>query len=103
MFLNIFFQITQMVHLLPHQRYDLYQKAVNILSSMAETLQDFGVCCDAVNCHEKEKRGETSTCEPLLPDDHKEVHNKCLWKRNHASKASLKQSNTIMKLSVTEI
>ena len=102
MFLNIFFQITQMVHLLPHQRYDLYQKAVNVLSSMAETLQDLGACCGAVNCHEKEERGETSICETLPSDDHNEVHDKCLWKRNHASKASLKQSNTIMKLSVTD-
>ena len=37
-------QVTQMVHLLPHQRYDLYQKAVKRLTAMADCLLDHDLC-----------------------------------------------------------
>ena len=96
-----------MVYLLPHQRYDLYQRAVQILGSMRHTLVDHSLCGEADHGGDVEK----NTSDHIAPEDNSQGHgakakhaaDSCPWKRNHASKASLKENNTILNLAVTDM
>lgn len=55
-----------MVHLLPHQRYDLYQKAVNRLSAMADCLLNHSLCKDFVKvCQANVPRPQASLVQPV--------------------------------------
>ena len=72
-------QITQMVHLLPHERLDLYNKAVGRMKHMAFALEDH------------------SNCEKFLPPDSKI---KCLWPKNHEVKKSLADKKEIRGLKI---
>ena len=67
-----------MVHLLPHERLDLYTKAVKKLGDMA-------FCQDHINC--------AKYCHP---DDNK----KCLWPLSHADKKSFEEKGKIRDLIV---
>ena len=91
-----------MVYLLPHQRYDLYQKAVQILSSMRHTLVDHSLCGEADHGGDV----ENNTSDHIAPEDGvkaRHASDSCPWKRNHSSKASLKGNNTILNLAVTDM
>ena len=70
-------QISQSVHLLPHERLDQFQKAVARMKSMSKIL-------DHKDCPEVEPG------------------KKCLFAQSHADKKSLKETNTIRGLSVVE-
>ena len=70
-------QISQSVHLLPHERLDQFQKAVAGMKSMSKIL-------DHKDCPEVEPG------------------KKCLFAQSHADKKSLKETNTIRGLSVVE-
>ena len=70
-------QISQSVHLLPHERLDQFQKAVANMKSMSKSL-------DHKDCPEVEPG------------------KKCLFAQSHADKKSLKETNTIRGLSVVE-
>ena len=72
-------QVTQMVHLLPHERLDLYNKALEGLKNMAH-------CLDHKNC------------EQFLPPG---VSIKCLWPLSHEDKATYKQEGTIRNLKIS--
>ena len=77
-----------MVYLLPHQRYDLYQKAVQILSSMRHTLVDHSLCGEADHGGDV----ENNTSDHITPEGGvkaRHASDSCPWKRNHSSKASL--------------
>ena len=55
-----------MVHLLPHQRYDLYQKAVNRLSAMADCLLNHSLCKDFVKvCQANVPMPQASLVQPV--------------------------------------
>ena len=71
-------QVTQMVHLLPHERLDAYNKAVKDLNNMAK-------CLDHSNCSQFLKSEEKT---------------KCLWPIHHADKASHKETGTIRDMPV---
>ena len=49
-------QVTHMVHLLPHERYDLYKKTVSKICDMEECLSDLGNC----------KNNDGSTCQERI-------------------------------------
>lgn len=70
-------QVTQMVRLLPHERYDLYTKGMKHMKDMALTLDHNN--CGAV-CGQEQ----------------------CLWPTNHADKKSLKDKSSIRNLPVLE-
>ena len=72
-------QITQMVHLLPHERLDLYNKSVGHMRNMALALEDH------------------KNCEKYLQPDTKI---KCLWPKNHGDKKSLLESKEIRGLKI---
>ena len=114
-----------MVHLLPHQQYDLYQKAVHRLNSMSKCLLDHSRCCKVLEEESFMHPDQLEEADPEHVDADAHVHkddeehgveqdseagmNKlkganselCPWKRNHGSKASLKKDNTIMNVPVT--
>ena len=71
-------QVTQMVHLLPHERLDVYNKAVGQLKAMA-------LCQDHASC--------ASLCE-------KDAKVQCLWPLNHADKKSFEDKGKIRDLTV---
>ena len=60
--------IAQMVHLLPHERYELYMDAVDMLGNMAECLSDHSKCSSVIGPPKKVR---------------------CLWSLNHADKKTL--------------
>ena len=66
--------ISQLVHLLPHERYERFMKAVDHFQSMGQSL------CD----HRK--------CELLAPEG---ADQKCLWPIYHKSKETLQERNEI--------
>ena len=72
-------QVTQMVHLLPHERLDLYNKALEGLKNMAHTL-------------------DHKNCEQFLPPG---ASIKCLWPLSHEDKATYKQEGTIRNLKIS--
>ena len=45
-------KVTQMVHLLPYERYDLYKEAVNRLTAMADCLLDHSLCKTFLSCYQ---------------------------------------------------
>ena len=63
--------IAQMVHLLPHERYELYMDAVDMLGNMAECLSDHSKCSSVIG--PRKKVG-------------------CLWPLNHADKTLIDKS-----------
>ena len=69
-------QVTQMVHLLPHERLDMYYKAVKQMRSMA-------LCQDHSKCAEFSDRGA-----------------KCLWPLNHEDKRTFSEKGKIRDLTV---
>ena len=75
---GVIVQVTQMVHLLPHERLDMYTKAVKMLSTMA-------LCQDHVKCAEH--------CD-------ESVKVKCFWPLNHADKRSFSEKGKIRDLTV---
>ena len=102
-----------MVHLLPHQRYDLYQKAVQRLNSMTKCLLDHSQCSKVLeeesfmhpeqldevdpdhvvadaNLHKDDEEQRVVQDSEAGRDKPKEPNSdNCPWKRNHRSKASL--------------
>ena len=65
-------QVTQMVHLLPHERFDLYKEAVSMLVNMEDNLSDLTSCKNnGSSCQEKATKQE---CKG------KKTQRKCLWK-----------------------
>ena len=71
-------QITQMVHLLPHERLDLYNTAV-------QRLTDMGHCQDHQDCARYAKESDKK---------------KCLWPLNHEDKKTLKENGKIRGLPI---
>ena len=71
-------QVTQMVHLLPHERLDMYSKAVKKLSNMA-------LCLDHENCAELSEH---------------DTKGNCLWSLYHADKKSFREKGKIRDLTV---
>lgn len=66
--------IAQMVHLLPHKRYELFVEAVEHFEKMKQCLTD----------HTK--------CNSLAPEGRGQ---RCLWPLNHGDKSSLRGKNEI--------
>ena len=66
--------VAQMVHLLPHERYEMFMEAVGELDKMAKCLSDHCKCDSLV-----------------IPD--KKI--RCLWPLNHEGKKTLEEKNTI--------
>ena len=71
--------VAQMVHLLPHERYEMYMNAVGKLEKMAQCLSDH------------------SKCESLVPLGEKI---RCLWSMKHKDKTSLKEKNEIRSIPI---
>ena len=71
--------VAQMVHLLPHERMDLFNQAVNILSKMADCLEDHSKCA--------------GLCKPGSKV-------KCLWPLNHKDKTTMVEKKQIMGLDI---
>lgn len=71
--------VAQMVHLLPHERYQLYMDAVDKLDKMAKCVSDHSKCS-------------------TLTDPEKKV--RCLWPLNHAEKKTLNDKNEIRSIPV---
>ena len=71
-------QVTQEVHLLPHERLDLYAKSMEKLSNMAQ-------CMEHKNCEKYFKEGDKI---------------KCMWPQNHADKKTLKDDGKIRGLQI---
>ena len=71
--------ISQLVHLLPHERYERFMKAVDHFQSMGHSL------CD----HRK--------CDLLAPDG---ADQKCLWPIHHKSKETLQERNEIRNIPI---
>ena len=66
--------VAQMVHLLPHERLELFMEAVDVLPKIEECLDDH------------------SKCNSLAPESKKQ---RCLWPLNQADKKGLKEMNEI--------
>ena len=59
-----------MVHLLPHQRYDLYQEAVKRLTAMADCLLDHNFCKNFQKvCKENVFLTQEAQSEQVIEDD----------------------------------
>ena len=72
-------QITQMVHLLPHERLDKYNKALKQLRSMA-------LCQDHTNC--------------AVQFSDENAEDKCVWPVSHADKKTFQEKGKIRDLTV---
>lgn len=69
-----------MMHLLPHERMDLFKKGVKKLESMTVTLVQEKCVCS--------KAGSTKNDESCEEDESKEEKEKCMWPTNHEDKNS---------------
>lgn len=76
---GVIVQYTQMVHLLPHERYDLFTKGIGQMKKMT-------LCVDHKNCE-------------ILCEDKKKP---CMWPKSHADKKSLKEKGTIRDIPVVD-
>jgi hypothetical protein len=73
--------ISQLVHLLPHERFERFMKAVDRFQMMEQSL------CD----HRK--------CDLLAPED---KDRKCLWPMYHKSKETLQEKNEIRSIPILQ-
>ena len=73
--------IAQMVHLLPHKRYELYMDAVDMLGNMAEYLSDDSKCSSVIGPQKKVG---------------------CLWPLNHADKKTLIDKSEIQSIPISQ-
>ena len=71
---GIIVNISQMIHLLPHERLEKCMDAFAVFQKMKECFNDH------------------SMCKSLLPDGYKK---KCLWPLNHKDKQTLKEKSEI--------
>ena len=96
-------QVTQMVHLLPHERMDLYRKSVGKLESMRMTiLQEKCVCKKDGSTKVDGDCEEDNDCEYKCEEEKssKEEKEKCMWPSNHEDKITLKEKGEIRKLPI---
>ena len=73
--------ISQLVHLLPHERFECFMKAVDLFQIMGQSL------CD----HRK--------CDSLAPEGRDQ---KCLWPMYHKSKETLQEKNEIRSIPILQ-
>ena len=76
---GIIVQYTQKVHLLPHERYDLFTKGIGQMKKVT-------LCVDHKNCK-------------ILCDDKKKP---CMWPKSHDDKKSLKEKGNIRDIHVVD-
>ena len=112
--------VAQMVHLLPHERYELYMKAVEHLADMTKCLSDHSKCVafaveenkdkteksngkrkeiqgknNGKNGKSKEKEEKSNVKNNDNNEKQKNKTSNCLWPLNHADKKTLKENNEI--------
>ena len=112
--------VAQMVHLLPHERYELYMKAVEHLADMTKCLSDHSKCVafaveenkdkteksngkrkeiqgknNGKNGKSKEKEEKSNVKNNDNYEKQKNKTSNCLWPLNHADKKTLKENNEI--------
>ena len=92
-----------MVHLLPHERMDLYRKSVGKLEGMRMTLlQEKCVCKKDGSTKVDGDCEEDNDCEYKCEEEKssKEEKEKCMWPSNHEDKITLKEKGEIRKLPI---